>query len=164
MTIKQQIKYGAIQKLYRLHNDIFQPIQIFHTLSILPYHFPCYSLNFTKNLQNERKEDFLHIWLLQCIMLYESRQKSHLQTQLNFETHAYVQRTHIDSETIIFLCKYYTVILDKPIDSFLDVLFLLPAVIFSGLCEKPSFLCNFLLLSLSSSFPFPSDVLVEWLL
>ena len=31
----------------------------------------CYSLNFTKKLYNEKKEDILRIWLLQRITLYE---------------------------------------------------------------------------------------------
>ena len=35
----------------------------------------CYSLKFTKKLQNERKEDFLHIRLLQRITLYQRRKK-----------------------------------------------------------------------------------------
>ena len=39
MTIKQQIKYVAIQKVYHLHNGIFSPVQLCHTLSILLYHF-----------------------------------------------------------------------------------------------------------------------------
>ena len=38
---------------------------------------------------------------------------------------------------IIFLCKYYIVISDTLEGSFLDVLFLLLAVILSGLLEKP---------------------------
>ena len=37
---------------------------------------------------------------------------------------------------IIFLCKYYIVISDTPVGSFLNVLFLLLAVILSGLLEK----------------------------
>ena len=41
MAIKQQIKHGAIQKVCHLHNAIFYPIQLYHTLSILLYHFPC---------------------------------------------------------------------------------------------------------------------------
>ena len=41
MTIKQQIKHGAIQKVCHLHNGIFYPIQLCHTLSILLHHFPC---------------------------------------------------------------------------------------------------------------------------
>ena len=59
----------------------------------------------------------------------------------------------------IFELWYYIVIWVTLVGSFLDVLFLLLAVIFSELCEKPSFLCNFLLLRLSTSFPSPSDPL-----
>ena len=40
------------------------------------------------------------------------------------------------SGIIIFLCKYYVIIPDKLLDSSLDVLFLLLAVILSGLHEK----------------------------
>ena len=90
------------------------------------------------------------------------------------------------SGIIIFLCKYYVIIPDKLLDSSLDVLFLLLAVILSGLHEKsrrnkdwvtekntlsikelseehdffdcmPFFLCHFLLLS--SSFLFVVFVL-----
>ena len=39
MIIKEQIKHGAIQKVCHLHNGIFNPIQLCHTLSILLYHF-----------------------------------------------------------------------------------------------------------------------------
>ena len=59
----------------------------------------------------------------------------------------------------MFLCQYYIVISDTLVGSFLDKLFLLLAVVFSELSEKPYFLCHFLLLCLSSSFPFPVDVL-----
>ena len=38
---------------------------------------------------------------------------------------------------IIFLCKYYIIISDTLVDTFLDVLFLLLAVGLSGLYEKP---------------------------
>ena len=39
LTIKQQISYGAIQKIYYLHNYIFHSIlfHLWHTLSILLY-------------------------------------------------------------------------------------------------------------------------------
>ena len=84
------------------------------------------------------------------------------------------------SEIIIFLCKYYVVISDTVVGFFLDVFFLLIAVILSELHEKParnkawvtekstqnnlceghhffdctpSFLCHFLLLSLSTLLP-----------
>ena len=40
-----------------LDNDIFDPIQLSHTLSVLLYHFLSNFLNFAKKLQNERKED-----------------------------------------------------------------------------------------------------------
>ena len=89
---------------------------------------------------------------------------------------------------IIFLCKYIIIISDILVGTFLYVLFLLLAVILSGLLEKPrrnkdwvtekstlknmceghhffdctsSFLCHFLLLSSSTPSPFPSDVLAE---
>ena len=43
----------------------------------------------------------------------------------------YLQTTHINKVvvSIIFLCKYFLVIWDTQVDSFLDVLFLLVAVI-----------------------------------
>ena len=43
----------------------------------------------------------------------------------------------------MFLCKYYIVIFDTLVGSFMDVLFLLLTVTFSELREKPSFLCLF---------------------
>ena len=85
----------------------------FNTL-LLPL---CYSLNFTKKLQNEREEDFLHVWLLQRITfpvdtgrkfnvlctfnlrpastgLYQRRQKIRYLDKFNFQTHgAYKQTT-----------------------------------------------------------------------
>ena len=43
MTIKQQLNHGTIQKVGHLHNGIFHPIHICHTLSILLFHFTlCY--------------------------------------------------------------------------------------------------------------------------
>ena len=41
MTINWKTKYGAIQKACHLHNGIFHPIQLCHTLSNLVHHFPC---------------------------------------------------------------------------------------------------------------------------
>ena len=88
---------------------------------------------------------------------------------------------------MILLCKYYIVISDTLVDSFLDEPFLSLAVILSELHKKPrrkdwvskkvcrrtyvrdiTFLTTrslfyvFLLLSLSSPFPFPSDILAAW--
>ena len=87
---------------------------------------------------------------------------------------------------MIFVDKYFIVISDKLVGTFLGVPFLLLAVILPGLLEKPrrnkdwvtekvlrkicvreitflntrpSFLCHFLLLSLSTPSPFSSDVL-----
>ena len=77
-------------------------------------------------------------------------------------TSMYKPPTLILSGITIFLCKYYIIIFNAMAGSFLDVLFLLLAVIFSELREKPSFLCQFLLLSSSSSFPFLSDVFAPW--
>ena len=49
----------------------------------------------------------------------------------------YKQPTLTNGGIIIFLCKYYTVILDTLVGSFLDVLFLFLAVILTGPHEKP---------------------------
>ena len=55
MTVKQQIKDGAIQKAYHLHNGILKSINLCHT-------FPpplCYLLKIII-YWNERKEDYLY--------------------------------------------------------------------------------------------------------
>ena len=49
----------------------------------------------------------------------------------------YKQPTLTTVESMIFLCKYFLVISDTQVDSFLDVLFLLLAVILPELHEKP---------------------------
>ena len=41
MTIKQRINHGTIQKVCHLHDRIFRPIHLSHTLSILLFHLPC---------------------------------------------------------------------------------------------------------------------------
>ena len=46
-TKNKQIKYGTIQKVCRLHNGIFQPIQLFVTLCQFSLF---YSPNFNKKL------------------------------------------------------------------------------------------------------------------
>ena len=64
--------------------------------------------------------------------------KSHLETHRTFRHTFYINNPHWQSGgIIIFLCKYYTVISDTLVGSFLYVLFLLLAVILSGLHEKP---------------------------
>ena len=106
------------------------------------------------------------------------------------DTYAFVNNPYQQSSGIlIFLCKYYIVISDTLVGTFLDVLFLLLAIILLELHEKPkrkaelqkkvhrsicvrdiTFLSAlspfyvFLLLSLSTPSPFPSDTLAEWLL
>ena len=52
-------------------------------------------------------------------------------------TCVYKQPTLTSSGIIVFLCKYYIVISDALVDFFLDVLFLVLAVILSELYEKP---------------------------
>ena len=109
-----------------------------------------------------------------------------LDTTEFLDTHVWIDNPHWqNSRIIIFLCKYDIVILDKLLGSFLDVFFFLLTVILSELHEKPrlsygkktwkklceghyffdctnSFLCHFLLLFLSSPFPYPLDVFAEW--
>ena len=64
--------------------------------------------------------------------------KSHLETHQNFRRTCYINNPHWQSGGIItFLCKYYIVISDALVDSFLYVLFSLLAAILSGLHEKP---------------------------
>ena len=71
---KYHIKRGAIQKLCRLHNGIFHPMQLFATLS--QFYSNTSTVLFTKlHLEtiDEKKEDFFQIWLLQPITLYRRR-------------------------------------------------------------------------------------------
>ena len=75
MNKKLQIKHGAIQKYVTCVMPFFHPFNfVIFTLS-----FPLfYSLNFTKKLYNERKKNFLLIWLLQRITYIKGGRKSHL--------------------------------------------------------------------------------------
>ena len=98
------------------------------------------SLVLFKKLCNQRKEDFLQIWLLERITLYQRRQViTSLDTIEFLDTHyTCVNNPHRQSSgLIIFLCKYCIVISNKLICSFLDVFFLLLAVILPKLHEKP---------------------------
>ena len=65
--------------------------------------------------------------------------ENHIFKPIEFlDTSAFINNPHWQSSGIlIFLCKYYIVISDTLVGSFLDVLFLLLAVILSELCEKP---------------------------
>ena len=98
----------------------------------------CYSLNVTKKLQNERKEDFFVYGCSSLSRYITGGKKSHLETNQNFQTHMlYKQPTLTNGGITIFLCKYFIVISDKLVGSFLDVPFLLIAVILKGPHEKP---------------------------
>ena len=108
-------------------------------------------------------------------------------------TYAFINNPHQQSSgVLIFLCKHYIVISDKLVGFFLDVFFLLLAVILSELhdfmrnqkrkielqrkvhrsiCMRDiTFLTArspfyaFLLLSFSTPSPFPSDTFAKWLL
>ena len=116
-------------------------------------------------------------------------EKSHLKTQFDFQTQMfYKQPTLTKQWNIRILCKYYIVVSDTLVCSFLDVLFLLLAIILSGLHDKPrrnkdrvtekttqknlsqghhffpctpSFLCHFLFLSLSTTPTFQVTYLLN---
>ena len=61
-----------------------------------------------------------------------------LETTDFLDTHVCINNPHWQSSGItLFLCKYYIVISDTLVRSFLDGLFLLLAVILSELHEKP---------------------------
>ena len=81
----------------------------------------------------------MHIWLLKRITLYQRRKKiASLDTIGFLEAHVCINNPHWQLRGIvIFLCKYFIVILDTARGSLLDVLFLLLAIILSELYEKP---------------------------
>ena len=99
----------------------------------------CHSPNFTKKSQNRRTEDSLHIWLLQRITLYKWRQKiTSLNTIEFLDTYVFMNNPHWQNSGILtFLSKYYIVISDTLVGSFLDVFFLLLAVVLSERFERP---------------------------
>ena len=135
MTVKQQIKHGTIQNVCQLHDGISHSIGLCHTVNftlLLP------PVNFTKKLQNERKEGFFIYGYFSVPTYMKEGRKSDLQTQLNFQIHVSINKPHRQSSGItIFLCKYYIVISDTLVGFFFDVLFLLLAVIFLEVYEKP---------------------------
>ena len=150
-----------------MHNGIFHPIQLRHLLSVLLYHFPfvihetvltiyrmrekkifciygCFSASCC--IKGGRNHIFRHNWIFRYMFTYENPLWQ-------------------SSGITIFLCRYYIVIFDTLVSSFMDVLFLLLAVIFSELHEKPSFLCLFCcfvcLVPSGSQVPY---LLYKWLL
>ena len=72
------------------------------------------------------------------ITLYQQRQKiTSLNTIEFLDTYVFINSPHWQSSGIlIFLCKYYVVISDALVNSFLGAVFLLLAVILSELYDK----------------------------
>ena len=126
-----------------------------------------------------------------CFSIYviSTEVENHIFKPIEFlDTSAFINNQHWQSsEILIFLCKYDIVISETLVGFFLDVHFLLLAVILSELHEKPrrkdwvkekihrricvrdiTFLTArcpfyvFLLLFLSTPSHFPSDVPAEW--
>ena len=79
--------------------------------------------------------------LLQLITLsVEKDVENHIMDTIEFlDTHVCINKPHWQSSggIIIFLCKYYIVISNTPVASFLDVLLKLFAGILSEVHEKP---------------------------
>ena len=80
----------------------------------------------------------MYIWLLQCITLYQRRKKVISLNIIEYlETSVFINNLHWQSSGILlFLRKYFIVISNSLVGSFLDVLFLLVTVILSELREK----------------------------
>ena len=118
MTIKQQIKYVAIQKVCHLHNGSFRPVQLCHTLSILLYRFLVpFSKLHQETIEWEGKRFFAYMTAF-------------------LDTFAFIRNPHWQgSGVLIVLCKNYIVIPDTLV--FLGYALFLLAVILSELHEKP---------------------------
>ena len=85
MTKNNKLNMGPSKKYVTCIYGIFHPFQLCHFLNFTPTPPLCYSLNFTKKLQNERKEDFFCVYCYFSISRYiKGGEKSHLETQLNF--------------------------------------------------------------------------------
>ena len=185
MTIKQQIKHRAIQKVCHLHNGIFHPIPL---VTLCQFYFPfCFSLNFTKKLWNERK-GFLHIcclnvslyikdvenhifkhnWIFRPLCMYKqltlTKQIKYIFVQILYSYFRYTSRLFLGCALFVARCKIIRASCEtkKEILRFREN-------IEKNLCEgqklfycTPSFLCNSLLPSLSTLFPFPSGILAQW--
>ena len=118
-----------------------------------------------------RKEDLLHIWLLQYVALYRRRYKIRSYNTIEFlDTHVFINNPNWQSSgIIIFLCPIDIVISDALVSFFLDVLFFFmrnQEGIKVELQKKvhldeffdciPSFLCHILLPSLSTTLEWPN--------
>ena len=83
---------------------------------------------------------FWHILTPQRITLYQMRYKIRSLDTIKFlDTHVCINNPHWQQSSgiIIFLSKYFIVTSNTIVSSFMDVLFLLLAVILSELDEKP---------------------------
>ena len=66
---------GSFKKYVTCIMAFFTPLNLSQFVNFTLSLPMCYSLNFTKKLENEKKEHFLHIWLLQPIALPQRRWK-----------------------------------------------------------------------------------------
>ena len=103
---------GPFKKYVTYIMAFFCPIQLCQTLSILLYHFLC---------ERKKKEKIISLEKIEFSNTDVCIKNPHWQS----------------SEIIIFMCEYDIIISDTLVSSFLDVLFLLLAVILSELHEKP---------------------------
>ena len=137
ITVKQPINNGAIQEVCHFNNCIFYFIHLCHAVSVLLFIIPNVLLTKNNKLWNDRKEDFLCIWLFLRITLYQGRQKVASLDRIAFlDIYACINNPYRqNSVIIIFLCKSYIVTSD--IIMALGCDFLLLSVILSELREKP---------------------------
>ena len=97
----------------------------------------CYSLNFTKKLQHERKEYFFVYGYFSEEGISKELKNHNLRHNWIFRHTCCINNTNWQSSRIIiFFCKYYIFISDILVGSFLDMLFLMLAVILSGFHDK----------------------------
>ena len=111
----------------------FTPFNYFsHFFSFILTLSQCYSTNFNMKLKNERKE-------ASAYHVISKEVKNHILRRNWIFRHTFcMNNPHWQScGVIIFLCKYFIVISDIMVGTYLHVLFLLVAVILSGLPENP---------------------------
>ena len=121
---------------------------------------------------SEKKIFCIYIYLLRRITLYQSRWKTTSLNKIEFlDTYVCINNPHWQSSGIIILLwKYYIIISDTLVDSFLEVLFLLPTVILSEVHVKLksffffAFFVYTLNLAMSSiAMILCDDIMGEWL-
>ena len=105
MTIKQQINYGTIQKVCHLHKDIFHPIQLYHTLSILLYCLPC-AIHTKKTMERQKRRFFVRMADSAYHVISKEVENYIVDTIAFLDTHVYVNNPYWQSSgIIIILCK-----------------------------------------------------------